>query len=220
MSHYEEASILIVTAVAPEQEAILRGLNGDDRFEVIAAGVGPAAAAAATARVLASGGGRHRLVISAGIGGGFDGQAGQAGLVVADRMIAADLGAESPGGFLSVDELGFGSSTIAAPEPITRALTEALNRAGLQAVCGPILTVSTATGTAETAAARSARIPLAAAEAMEGFGAAQAAADVKLPVLELRAISNRVGLRDREAWDIPGALKHLEAASSILTEVV
>ncbi|NMO95192.1 futalosine hydrolase [Paenibacillus lemnae] len=209
--------ILIVTAVAAERDAVLRGLGNTDTFEVIFAGVGPAAAASGTARTLA--GGSYKLVISAGIGGGFAGVAEIESLVIANRIIAADLGSETRDGFLSVDELGFGSSVISSPAEQVRQLTAALQAAGLPAVTGPILTVSTTTGTRESAEVLLSRVPGAAAEGMEGFGAAQAAADAGLPALEIRAISNRVGPRDRDAWKIPQALQKLEAACSILTEV-
>ncbi|KHL92273.1 hypothetical protein QW71_30210, partial [Paenibacillus sp. IHB B 3415] len=45
--------VLIVTAVAAERDAVLRGLQGSRRFHVIAAGAGTAAAAAGTAAALA-----------------------------------------------------------------------------------------------------------------------------------------------------------------------
>ncbi|MEB9897892.1 futalosine hydrolase, partial [Bacillus cereus] len=41
--------ILIVTSVPAERDAVLRGLDGDARFNVIVGGVGTAAAAASTA---------------------------------------------------------------------------------------------------------------------------------------------------------------------------
>lgn len=210
--------ILIVTAVAAEREAVLRGLAGIDPYEVIAAGVGPAAAASRTARTLASG--HYQLVISAGIGGGFPGQAPVGSLVVASDIIAADLGSETPEGFLSVDRLGFGSAYIQTTPELAERLTSVLQEAGLVATCGPVLSVSTTTGTKETAEALAARVPGAAAEAMEGFGVAQAAQDFGLPVLEIRAISNAVGPRDRDAWKIPQALQALEAAISKLPEVL
>ncbi|WP_438444983.1 futalosine hydrolase [Gorillibacterium sp. sgz5001074] len=210
--------ILIMTAVEAEREAVLRGLAGDPRFEVRLAGVGPALAGARTAAALAGGG--WSLVISAGIGGGFPGRAAVGSLVVADRIIAADLGVETADGFSTVDELGFGSSTVEADVGLAGRWTGALAAAGLPAVQGPVLTVSTATGTSATAEARTQRVPGAAAEGMEGFGVAAAAADRGIPVLEIRAISNAVGPRDRAAWRIGEALGRLEAACSILLEVL
>lgn len=210
--------ILIVTAVDAERDTILRGLAGNEQYEVIAAGVGPSAAASRTAVALSSG--HYKYVISAGIGGGFPGKAPIGSLVIASKIIAADLGSETPDGFLSVEELGFGSACIQTPSVISEQLTRALQSAGLSAICAPILCVSTTTGTKETADALAVRNPGAAAEAMEGFGVAQAAQDFGLPVLEIRAISNMVGPRNRDAWKIPQALQTLEAAISILPEVL
>ena len=77
--------VLVVTAVAAERDAVLRGLGeAAGGFEVVAAGVGPAAAAACAAETLTAGGG-WRLVVSAGIGGGFAGRAAVGALVVATQ---------------------------------------------------------------------------------------------------------------------------------------
>jgi futalosine hydrolase len=209
--------ILIMTAVAAERDAVLRGLGSTDRFEVVIAGVGPIEAAIRTTSALHAG--EYSLVISAGIAGGFAGRADVADVVVASRMIAADLGAESPDGFISLDKLGFGSSTIEVDEPETGKLTSALRAKGLPVCCGPVLTVSTVTGSAETARSLAERIPGAAAEAMEGFGVGTAARIHGLPVIELRTISNPVGPRDRSAWRIREALDALEAVSNVLQEV-
>ncbi len=47
---------------------------------------------------------------------------------------------------------------------------------------------------------------------MEGFGVAEAAAAHGVPALELRAVSNPVGPRDRAAWRIGEALDVLARA--------
>ncbi|WP_397376034.1 futalosine hydrolase [Paenibacillus terricola] len=213
--------ILIVTAVEAERDAVLRGLEGDERFVVIAGGVGPAIIAASTATALTTAAGSYRLVISAGIGGGFDGQADIGDIVVSTGITAADLGAETPDGerFLSVDELGFGSARVAVDEGLAHRLTEALLTADMRACAGQALTVSTATGSAEQAARLAARVPGAASEGMEGYGVAAAAQLAGVPVLELRAISNRVGPRDKSAWRIGEALGRLAQAVSVLKEV-
>ncbi|GMK39789.1 Futalosine hydrolase [Paenibacillus sp. CCS19] len=214
--------ILIVTAVEAEREAVLRGLEGDERFVVMAGGVGPAIIAANTAAALTRAAGSYRLVISAGIGGGFDGQADIGDIVVSTGITAADLGAETPDGerFLSVDELGFGSARVAVDEALAHRLTDALSTAGFRACAGQALTVSTATGSAEQAARLAARVPGAASEGMEGYGVAAAAQLAGIPVLELRAISNRVGPRDKSAWRIGEALGALAQAASVLKEVI
>jgi futalosine hydrolase len=182
-------------------------------FDLLAAGVGPAAAAAATAAALTTAAltedphGPYDLVVSAGIGGGFQPHAPVGSLVLADEITAADLGAETAEGFVPVTELGFGAVTHRPPESLVRevaALTEALT--------GAVLTVNTVTGSAGRAAELRRRHPRALAEAMEGFGVAEAAAAHGVPVLELRAVSNPVGPRDRAAWRIGDALAALTGA--------
>ncbi len=49
-------------------------------------------------------------MVSAGIAGGFARRAPVGSFVVADAIVAADLGAETPEGFVPVTELGFGTA--------------------------------------------------------------------------------------------------------------
>jgi futalosine hydrolase len=206
--------ILVVTAVEAEAAAVARGLPTTRHPLVVhAVGVGPAAAAAGTARLLAFGetaGAPWRAVLSAGIGGGWADAVPVGATVLGTACVAADLGADSPDGFLSLDALGFGSATA----PVDAALLGAA-RAGLpDAVAGPVLTVSTVTGTAAGAAALRARHPDAVAEAMEGYGVAVAAAAAGVPFLELRTVSNPVGPRDRSAWRLGEAFAALAEAGA------
>jgi futalosine hydrolase len=207
--------LLVVTAVGAERDAVAAGLRLAEQAgakpiaDVIAGGVGPAAAAASTATALVRAqvaGAPYGLVISAGIGGGFA-PAVPGDVAVARTIVAADLGAQSADGFLTVAELGFGTSEHRPPERLAQALARALS-----AAYGPVLTVSTVTGTAGRAAELAGRHPGAVAEAMEGFGVAEAAAAGGVPVLEIRTVSNVVGPRDRAAWRIGEALAALTTA--------
>ena len=130
--------------------------------------------------------------------------------MLGSRSIAADLGAESGDGFLPVEELGFGRSVVPADAELLQRLSAALPAA----IGGDVLTLSTVTGTAATAAALADRYPEAVAEAMEGFGVAVAAGG--LPFAEVRTISNPVGPRDRAAWRLREALDALSTASAAL----
>ncbi len=210
--------VLVVTAVSVEREAVLRGLRSNSRFDVVVVGVGPAAAAANTTKLLAAA--EYSLVVSAGIGGGFPGKAEVGSLVVANEIVAADLGVETPEGFSSLDELGFGSTRVQVDAGLANRVAGALQAAKLTVNIGSILTVSTVTGTTASAARLAARVPGAAAEAMEGYGVALAAQNFGVPILEIRAISNLVGPRDRSSWRIKEALDVLTAASSVLMEVL
>ena len=204
--------LLVVTAVDAEAEAVRAGAD-PGLVKVEPVGVGPAAAAAGTARLLAlaeAAGRPFRAVLSAGIAGGFPGRAGLGATVIGVRSIAADLGAESGDGFLPIESLGFGSSVLAADEKLVESLTAALPHA----VAGDVLTLATVTGTAASAAALAARHPGAVAEAMEGYGVACAAQAVGLPFAELRTISNPIGPRDRAAWRLREAFSALTAAAA------
>ncbi|MFD8464174.1 futalosine hydrolase [Streptomyces cyaneofuscatus] len=214
--------VLVVTAVPVERDAVTRAFGGTPEvlavpgaelhrsgaFDVLAGGAGPAAAAAAAAFALASSASHpYGLVVSAGIGGGFAPAAPLGSLVVASDIVAADLGAETPDGFLPVTALGFGRDRFVPPPALVREVAAATGAAP-----GPVLTVSTVTGTAARTAALLAAHPDALAEAMEGFGVAEAAERAGVPVLELRAVSNTVGPRDRAAWRIGDALAALTEA--------
>lgn len=191
-------NLLVVTAVDAERDAIGAG---DD---VIVGGVGPAASAAATSAALARG--RYDLVISAGIGGGFA-PLGIGELAVASSVVFADLGAETQDGFAPVGALGFGTDRY---DVAPRLAVELADRTGGH--LGTVLTVATVTGTAATAGALVDRFPDAVAEGMEGAGVAAAATLHGVPFAELRAVSNAVGPRDRDAWRIPDALDALARA--------
>lgn len=214
----KEKRVLVMVSVEAEKEAVVRGLAGDDRFDVRVGGVGIAAAAASTATGLATA--AYDLVVCMGIGGGFVGRAEVGSLVVANEIVAADLGAQTPDGFCSLDELGFGSTRIPLDQQLVNRVATGLQDAGLPVTTGAVLTVSTVTGTAETATELAARVQGATVEAMEGYGVATAAHQLGVPVLEIRSISNPVGPRDRAAWRIPEALQRLESASVVLLEVL
>ncbi|MFE6038133.1 futalosine hydrolase [Streptomyces sp. NPDC056452] len=221
--------VLVVTAVPAERDAVTRAFGGPAQvgevpgaevhragpFDVLAGGVGPAAAAAAAAFALAAAPEPYGLVVSAGIGGGFAPAAPVGSLVVATGIVAADLGAETPDGFVPVTGLGFGRDVLLPPDTLVREVAAATG-----AVPGPVLTVSTVTGSAARTAALLAAHPGAVAEAMEGFGVAEAADRIGVPVLELRAVSNTVGPRDRDAWRIGEALAALTGAFGKLAPVV
>lgn len=206
-----------MTAVAAECDAVLGG-GAVSGVDVIAAGVGPAAAATATATALART--HYDLVVSAGIGGGFTGVAPIGSLVVASRIVAADLGAETADGFVPIDELGFGTGAFEVDPDLAETIAKASRGVLDEVTVGSVLTVSTVTGSAARAAELTRRHPHAAAEAMEGFGVATAAAAAGVPVCELRTISNPVGPRDRDAWRIPDALRTLGVAASAVLPVL
>jgi futalosine hydrolase len=119
------------------------------------------------------------------------------------------------GKFLTLDDLGLGSSTIVPDKKLVDRLDTVLGLTGRRVASGPVLSVSTVTGTELRAATLTARLdPV--AEGMEGYAVGVAAAAFGVPVGEIRAISNQVGRRDRASWNMPAALASLRTAAGAL----
>ena len=179
--------------------------------DVVVSGIGPAAAAAATATALALG--AYDAALSVGICGAFRGTAEPGDTVVATEFVAADLGADSPTGFLTLGALGWADDTV----PVDPALlSTVVGRLG-EVVTGPLLTVSTVTGTrarADELAARYGGV----GEAMEGWGVLAAASPHGVAVLEVRTVSNLIGDRDPSTWDFAGAFDALARVGTQLLE--
>ncbi|MEV1014476.1 MULTISPECIES: futalosine hydrolase [unclassified Micromonospora] len=214
------SGLLVVTAVPAEADAVQAGLTATD-VTVAPVGVGPAVAGAATARLLtlAEAAGRpYRAVVSAGVAGGFTGRAAVGDTVLGTASIAADLGADSPDGFIGIEDLGMPPALLGGGSvvPAHPALLATLRAALPMATIGPVLTVSTVTGTAAGTEELRRRHPEAVAEAMEGYGVAVAAAQAGVPFAELRTISNPIGPRDRDAWRLREALTALTKAAAAL----
>ncbi|WP_249777669.1 futalosine hydrolase [Paenalkalicoccus suaedae] len=204
-------NILIVTAVEAERQAVLTGLSDFRHIDVELCGFGPMESAARTSKLLAEK--SYDLVINMGVAGAFQGRARIGDCVVASESISADLGAESGEGFKTVEDLGFGKMRF---EVATHAesLKEAIE-AAVPAHIGPILTLSTATGTEETEVLLAKRFDPA-AEAMEGAGVATAASLFDVDFLEIRTISNMVGPRDKGAWRLDHALQSLKKVAEVM----
>jgi futalosine hydrolase len=227
---------VVVAAVAAERDAVADGIGSPQAVSVgpydscrrcetdgpdvlvIAGGVGPAAAAAAASYAVAT----HEvtLLVSMGVAGAFASARLRHGdVAVATSIVAADLGAMSPERFLDLTALGLdGGATVDCRADLVSATRDRLVAAGLHVAVGAILTLSTMTGTTERAAELMSRHG-AVAEAMEGAGVAHVAALHAIPVLEVRAVSNEVGLRDRASWDLVTALTSLgTAAGAVLRD--
>lgn len=210
----------MVTAVEAEREAIRARAQA---LDVAVVGVGMAAAAAHAAIALTRL--RADAVVCAGIAGGFTGRAGIGDVVVATRSIAGDLGADSPGGFIAIDDLGFGRGAYETTPPLREALVESLDAtraagpASRHARTGAVISVNTVTGVADAAARLAARHPDVCAEAMEGYGVACAAVAAGVAFGEVRTISNLVGPRDRGAWRVGEALAALADVGAALAKL-
>ena len=171
------------------------------------------------------------LVVQVGVAGAFrapgaaaDGKASGAvvhvgDLVLATREAYSDTGSSSPDGWLSAADLGLPIAQVDGVElggvfPLDPSLVEAALAAvatiewpgSLTIVhAGPCLTSSQATGRQADADALYERWG-ALAESMEGAAAAHICALYGVPFLEVRGISNLVGDRDRDSWQVERAV--------------
>ncbi len=178
-------------------------------------GVGAVNAALATADALRGDG--FDLAVSAGIGGAYPASRLVPGdLAVSSEMIYGGLGALDGKHFLDLEALGLpllpGVYNRLPAWDGARAFAEEIG-----AACGPTLTLDTVTGSLDGARSLEARFPGALTEGMEGAGVAHAARLAGVPAVELRAVSNLVGPRDRAAWRVPEALAALRVALERLT---
>lgn len=230
-------TVLIVAATAPElaglrdrlpePEVVGDGHGDGIAFDYLVTGVGPVATAAAlTERLLA--GGVH-LVINVGLAGALDPELSVGDVVGVTTETFGDLGAEDRDGLhLSLFDLGLadpneppyragklpGVEVTGVRDEMPWARTIRQFVADIEAA-RPLAnhyasgtTVSQAHGSASAIAAFRARNE-AQVESMEGAAVFLCALRQNLPCLQFRAISNRVEPRDRDAWDIPLALRNL-----------
>lgn len=139
-------------------------------------------------------------------------------VVVGDCDIFADEGVDTADGFKNLRELKLPTltdddGTLHNEVPLFVPPAALINQVANQVasrftlVTGPLLTVSTCSGTNALAAELASRWS-GLAESMEGAAIALAGRRFGCPVVEIRAISNYVGERSRETWDIDGACEH------------
>jgi len=157
-------------------------------------GVGPVNAAHALTLLLAQE--RAEAVVCCGVGGAYPGALDMLDVACAETETYADLGADSPDGFLDMARLGF---------PVIEREPPLFNRLPLSVF--PVArrlgfaTRATCTGTDAAAREIGARTG-AAVESMEGAAVAHVCLRLGVPVGEVRAVSNMVGDRDRGAWRV------------------
>lgn len=196
---------LIVTAVDAEAEA----LASIPDSVVVAGGIGRTNAAAATTEAVLTRG-PFDLVISAGIAGMLPGVELTIGdVLVAEACVYAEEGLLTPDAFLDMKAMGFALGDFEGNTvPIDPVLLERLPEPVL---IGRIATVATCSGS-DLQADLVARRTSAVAEAMEGAAVVHAARRLGVPAMEVRAISNTTGDRDRQQWDIGKAIAALGSA--------
>lgn len=199
--------VLIVVATYAEAQALqMSQKNQALSCKIVVSGVGPVAAALATQAALTQQ--SYDLVVSAGIAGAFSEHGLYPGdVVLSSQIIQADLGAWDKNDFCSLKELGLSLSPTQEHSGVFEVWPKAYIWAEqISANYGPMLTLSSVTGSDVQAKQLQERYPNALTEGMEGAGVAHASWLAGVPVVEIRGISNMVGPRDRSAWQIAPAL--------------
>jgi futalosine hydrolase len=199
--------ILVVAAVREEIQPLLDDPELQGLFTPLVAGPGLPAFTYTLARHLA----RHKTgcLLNAGVCGSFR-EAWPPGTVVhVTRDMFADLGAEDGEDFLPLTGLGLGAAggyeAAETPTPGLPALKTLASIPGASAI-----TVHTVHGE-EARIARTVRRYDPDIESMEGAAGFYVARREGIPSLQLRAVSNRVERRNREAWELEKAIGNLNA---------
>jgi len=154
---------------------------------------------------------RPEWAINAGIGGAFNlnQNLGDVVQIVSERF--GDLGVEEADGrFTDVAELGFmPQSLLVNPQAPIPNLSP----------CNG-LTVNKVHGTETSIQKIRAKYPDVQVESMEGAAFFYACLLSGVPFVEIRSISNRVEPRNRDAWDLPLAIRNLNEVLVGMLEVV
>ncbi len=197
--------VLFVAATPFEVEELNSVIKTED-LELIITGVGMVSTAFALGRHLASN--SYDLAINLGIAGSFDRNIGLGEVVEITSDRFSELGAEDGDNFLSIDQLGFGASTFSSSYQLPDGF-------GLTKVSA--ITVNTVHGNDESIAKISTDTQL---ESMEGAAFFYACQMAGIPAIQIRAVSNYVERRNRDAWQIGLAIKNLNTFAAEFLAII
>ena len=211
--------ILLVAATTFEIQPTIDALGsrpgfGPHRLEPLVTGVGGIATAWSLMRQIGSN--RPDLIIQAGIAGSLrDRPPGEVLLVGEDQP--ADIGVWEEDRFKSIFDMQLADANIA---PYTNGLLvnpyrRLMTLTGLEIVAG--LTVNEITTSAQRISWYQQNTP-AVVESMEGAPLHYIGLQEHIPFLQLRSVSNAVGVRDKRRWDIRGAIASLNERLIALLE--
>jgi futalosine hydrolase len=140
------------------------------------------------------------FAINAGLGGSFGKHAiGDVVNVIDDRF--PELGAEDGDNFISIDDLQLGKQKVSVERPLNNSFISKIPTASgitVNTVHGNHSSIEKVTGKYDPDI-----------ETMEGAAFIHAANSFGWQAIQLRAISNKVEKRNRDAWDVQRAIKAL-----------
>lgn len=149
---------------------------------------------------------RFDLIVNLGIAGAIDPSLELGEVVEVTQDCFAEMGAErADDGFLNLEEMGF--SQVKEKPLYNQIYNPFQSKASIKKV--QAVTVNKVHGSESGIACMKTLWPQAQIESMEGAAVFLAAHRAGIPCLQFRAISNNVEPRNKDAWDIPFALKNL-----------
>ena len=144
-------------------------------------------------------------IINIGVGGAYPGSGLKIGdVAIASKEIYGDEGVITSKGWDSLKKIGIPLVLDGKKKCFNEFLLNnslLIKSAQLLTKSGPFITVSSTTGTRKRAIELEKRFD-AICENMEGAAIAQVCTIYKIPMLEIRGISNKVGERDKRKWDL------------------
>jgi len=162
---------------------------------------------------------KYDVVVQAGLAGSFSPLYPKCSVVTVSEEVLADLGAESDSGFLDIADMGllhvnqhpFTDGVLRNPH------SDILEQSGLPQVRSA--TVNRTLSDPRSIGWVEGRYKPDVVN-MEGAALFHACLTLGIPFLELRAVSDLVGPRDKAAWDIPGSVKALNEHVVRVVEVL
>jgi len=225
--------LAILTAVPFESELILKRLKNvrninaagkiifkgklsDQNILLMNTGIGKVNAAHSSTFILENY--PVKCMINSGVGGAYPNSGLKIGdIAIASKEIYGDDGVIAPTGWKDLKEIGIpllqiGEKRYFNEFPLNQVSQLLLNiEKGFQIKRGFFVTVSSVTGTHQRALELEKRFN-AICENMEGAAIAHVCAMYKIPLLEIRVISNIVGIRDKRRWNLSLASENCQQA--------
>ncbi|MDO3625841.1 futalosine hydrolase [Mucilaginibacter sp. BT774] len=194
---------ILVVAATEFEVGRLKPEVGREKSEVdfLITGVGMVATAFALGRHLANH--QYDLAINLGIAGSIDRNIalGEVVEVVEDQL--SELGAEDDEAFLPIETLGFGESVFKTDTRLSSYTDQQIRQVSA-------ITVNMVHGHETSIQRLTSRIHPQ-LESMEGAAFFYACKQAGFPCLQIRAVSNYVEKRNRDAWQIGLAIKNLNS---------
>jgi futalosine hydrolase len=201
--------ILVVAATAPEVEPLAKYFG--NKIDVLITGAGMVPTAFAMGQHLSRQ--KYDLAINLGIAGSFDRGIEPGSVVEVTEDTFAETGAEDDEQFIPMNVLGFGQVTYS---PTTK-LDDVESSFFLKKA--KAITVNTVHGNDASIKKVQERLTPQ-LESMEGAAFFYACQQANVRCMQIRAVSNFVEKRNRDAWQIGLAIKNLNTFATDLIEAI